>query len=311
MTTAAANATTAPKYGPVPTEDASAAESKQVKWPVFVDHIGEYVKKGEDEPLPIPGNLYSYWAFEAFAIKHKVLPKDSSVLRGVGLLCIAIIQIVGPVAIFFWAWFELDMAAMTIGLGEFEYKFGSGEQGISNLTKQALGTMFLFLFNLYGVYSLRKQGSVNDKLWEIATFCKDNNSVVKRRWIFVGAFMNVFCIIGLSVCMWPLFELADSPKDVLFDALGLMFLYHLDDIDGELGFISDRWDATFYGMLHLEVTGIHMSNVNDSLLTCPRTPVGWVFKVGEVFMGVLCFVVPFILNFLEGTIRFRLKHHQG
>merc|ERR1712194_425093 len=47
---------------------------------------------------------------------------------------------------------------------------------------------------------------------------------------------------------------SESPKDVMFDALGLLFLYNLDDIGGEFGFVDeDDWPGVRLGWIYQEM----------------------------------------------------------
>merc|ERR1711972_361619 len=61
---------------------------------------------------------------------------------------------------------------------------------------------------------------------------------------------NLWCLILCCVCMVPLLATAEGPKDVLFDALGLTFLYNMDDISGDFGFIDEKWDEEVFGHIY-------------------------------------------------------------
>jgi len=58
----------------------------------------------------------------------------------------------------------------------------------------------------------------------------------------LGAFVNTWVIVWLSIDMYFVMGVSDTVQDVLMDALGLAFLYNLDDVSGDLGFVDeDDW----------------------------------------------------------------------
>merc|ERR1719277_2200953 len=72
-------------------------------------------------------------------------------------------------------------------------------------------------------------------------------------WLWVGAFANSLQVIILSLCMFCVFTLAaneQGPKDVIFDAFGITFLYNLDDPDGDLSFLDELWDEGVMGNIY-------------------------------------------------------------
>lgn len=75
----------------------------------------------------------------------------------------------------------------------------------------------------------------------------------------LGAFMNSWVIIWLIIDMFFVLGTAGTVIDVLMDALGLAFLYNLDDISGDLGFIDeDDWPG-----LHLSWLDHHIKDVAE------------------------------------------------
>merc|ERR550514_1271082 len=71
-----------------------------------------------------------------------------------GLIFTIVVQIVGPLAIFIYAFYHLKWA----GEQAFDYRqwryepLTVGDFGISNLMRRMLGTLFIFLFCLNGTY---------------------------------------------------------------------------------------------------------------------------------------------------------------
>lgn len=77
--------------------------------------------------------------------------------------------------------------------------------------------------------------------------------------LFVGAFMNGWVIFWLSLDVYFVIGTAGNVQDVLFDALGLTFLYNLDDISGDLGFVDgDDWPGTQLAWVHENIADAAM-----------------------------------------------------
>jgi len=72
-------------------------------------------------------------------------------------------------------------------------------------------------------------------------------------WLWAGAIINSLLVINLSLCMLFVFIIAGGeagPKDVIFDAFGITFLYNLDDPDGDLSFLDELWDEDIIGDIY-------------------------------------------------------------
>merc|ERR1712242_394808 len=61
-------------------------------------------------------------------------------------------------------------------------------------------------------------------------------------WLWVDAFMNSFCLITCCVVLVFMFILEEGPKDLLLDALGLLFLQYPHK---ETSLLDSRWDDKF------------------------------------------------------------------
>merc|ERR1712039_418885 len=76
----------------------------------------------------------------------------------------------------------------------------------------------------------------------------------QQGWLWIGAIINCWSLIMCSLAMTILFVIADDgPKDVLYDAFGLTFLYNLDDVGGDLGFLDSKWDGDQIGDIYGEL----------------------------------------------------------
>ena len=69
-----------------------------------------------------------------------------------------------------------------------------------------------------------------------------------------GAFVNCWVVLWSCVDAYVIIGACSNTKDLLFDALGLLFLYNLDDIGGELGFLGDNdWPGLQLAWIHQEI----------------------------------------------------------
>lgn len=68
-------------------------------------------------------------------------------------------------------------------------------------------------------------------------------------WMSANAFVQCGCVLLSQVLTVFVFWSAETPKDIVFDSLGLLFLSRLDDIGGDLGLIQEsEWPSDSLGM---------------------------------------------------------------
>merc|ERR1712224_526293 len=78
-------------------------------------------------------------------------------------------------------------------------------------------------------------------------------------WLFFGALVNCWVVIWSCLDMYVVVGASESPQDLLLDALGLLFLYRLDDVGGDLGFVDqDDWPGRRLAWLYNEL--VHPSS---------------------------------------------------
>ena len=102
--------------------------------------------------------------------------------------------------------------------------------------------------------------------------------------------------------------------DVLFNAMAVTFLYNLDDIGGEMGFLGDEdWDGEELGKLyywdvfdmmieldmpdHLTPYDIHEIPQMRSKFT------HWSYKIAEPLLWLLAIVLPLMYIFIDNLHR--------
>lgn len=170
-------------------------------------------------------------------------------MKVIGLWTIPIVQLVGPVAIMVWAIYELDWSEVAIR-APFKYQRGSQSHGVSVVFSELLAVLLLFLFCLFSLSS-----SVGDdenllKLRLLCTTTKDRAMADSCLLTCVGPFINTWVTVLSCIDMLLVFFLAESPKDVVFDSLGLLFLFNLDDIPGDIDGLLPSWPAQSAGNVY-------------------------------------------------------------
>merc|ERR1712151_911095 len=69
--------------------------------------------------------------------------------------------------------------------------------------------------------------------------------------LHVGAMINCWVILWCCIDCCFVVGAAQSPDSVLFNSLGLLFLFNLDDVGGTLSFVEeDDWPADRIGWIY-------------------------------------------------------------
>jgi hypothetical protein len=85
-------------------------------------------------------------------------------------------------------------------------------------------------------------------------------------WLWLGAALNTWCLLTCSIALLLCFVFSESPKDVIFDALGLTFLYNLDDVGGDLGLLDEQWDEDLLGDVYGGLADCEASDDGDNIV---------------------------------------------
>ncbi|CAK0795299.1 unnamed protein product, partial [Prorocentrum cordatum] len=227
---------------------------------------------GDADHAPIDGNLYSYLALRVFGetsglFQVKDAEKENPFLLS-GLALVIVIQIVGPICVLAYA-FPRALAMMDLSPELFLLRSEGNLHFLSTFTvtklsQMLIGTLFIVLFILNGLYVLEEDRQTDKRLVHL---CQVFRAASRRDpripepcegWLFVGALVNCWVLVTTALAMWPCFLIADQgPKEVLFDAFALTFLYNLDDISGDLGFLNDQWDSEMFGEVYGSLDFLH------------------------------------------------------
>jgi hypothetical protein len=233
---------------------------------------------------PINGNIYRYWAF---GLRQPVMFVSSA------QFAVMLIQLLAPLAICYEAAYTIRDNEINLGFGDWHQDPLSTDSAISFYSKRVLALLFVFCFvvNAYrthmqdtvawrksyhllqlmmelkqarvkqfymdrerGIYIGREVDEEIQKAEEKATRFQQS---IQWGWLYADSYINGFtmilCCCGMLLCM----AAAGTAKDVVFDSVSLLFLFSLDDLASELGFItSEDWPSQELGEFLLRQKGM-------------------------------------------------------
>lgn len=257
-------------------------------------------KDADEEVMPIPGNMYRWWGLG-------IMENPRSV-QNVGLLFIFAAQAFSPPACILNNLNRMDWSHWSWGIDDWT-------QGPSDFSKHLVATIFLFMFTLNGLVVIKQERLASMKISALLDSREQNspeyNKDVSWFWLILGRLMN--CIVVLECCVITYFSfvLSDTPMDVLFNAMAVTFLYNLDDIAGEMGFLQDDdWDGEALGKLYYwdVFDTILELDLPDETLTpydihkIPQLSskyTHWSYKIAEPLLYLLAFALPFMYIFID------------
>merc|ERR1712039_1012836 len=107
--------------------------------------------------------------------------------------------------------------------------------------------VIIFGFVLNARFVIQKEKKAWIKINSIFLYLKKNCrnfSLAGRYFLYLGAFTNNYLVIMCSLNFLFCVGASESPKDLIIDAIGLLFIFNLDDVAGELGFVDEEdWPA--------------------------------------------------------------------
>ncbi|CAE7377802.1 unnamed protein product, partial [Symbiodinium sp. CCMP2456] len=181
---------------------------------------------------PISGNIYRYWALGG---------RKKSWLIYFGFRFVLLIQLLVPMAICRWSYYQYDWPHTEIKL--VRYKFGDLEFGVSHVLGRLLSFLFTYCISLHAMSITRKACKGNQSLFLLISNLPEESIQIPPwtyAYLFLDGFMTCYLTMVSLIAMVLVFSFAASPKDICFDALGLLFILRLHEVEGDLDFISTQ-----------------------------------------------------------------------
>jgi len=253
--------------------------------------------------FPIEGNIYRVWYLGT---------GEKFTLNSIGLWCIVMIQFLGPIAIGIWAVYEIigsDDTHLGFGLGDWRYVPGDEHRGISNVTKRGLSLAFIIVFALNGLAYIWAQAEESVKLTLLLTHLKEVNPEFMKKnklsfhWRYIGPFLNCWVVIACTLNILLLCLVAESPKDVVYDSLGMIFLFTLDDASSDLAFLTtDMWNSVEFGKFYYEMLKGSTLCPEPDDISAHYGKRQCIYKMAECVAGILVLALPLTYIFLQGVV---------
>jgi hypothetical protein len=235
---------------------------------------------------------------------------------------IMLTQICSCIALICWAWAGVHWGDLKWGsqavLEDLEGFYEVGTFTLASTSTKVLCSVFLFILLIINAWKQVRDDLECDRhllrLAHFLGFLADHEMVESTRfyiwririmkcWIYFGSCVNLFTAVAITVVMVPAFLTAEGPKDVLFDALGLLFLMNIDDANGDMAriVVDKRFDKikpsmTAANRLRKAIQSTEAEEDEEIEVTYPNIwphhIIGWVTKLSLI----ICFFVgPIVL----------------
>lgn len=266
-------------------------------------------RDADEEVMPIPGNMYRWWGLG--------IVSNLRTVQNLGLLFIFAAQAFAPPACIINNLHEMDWTHWKFGVDDWMFRMDERTQqyhGISNFFKHVVATIFLFMFTLNGMVVIKQERIASMKISAMLErrqeIDPDYNKDVNYFWLITGRIMNCVVVLECVVITYFSFVLSDTPMDVLFNAMAVTFLYNLDDIGGEMGFLGDEdWDGEELGklyywdvfdmMIELDVDDRYTPYDIHEVPVLKAKFTHWSYKIAEPLLWALAIVLPLMYIFID------------
>lgn len=233
----------------------------------------------------MPGNIYRAAAFGCLPIPsckdllRREVPALWAHAKCYGAVFIWLTQIVGPTVLLIntlWKYDEWKL--FSFGPWSPDKFFGS----------RFLALFLIILFNLNALAELESNATSWEKLICLFRFWNcSRKKDCRMMFMWIGAFTNCYVTITSCCCTCFLLGQAESTKDILFDALAILFLVYLDDIGekAQVSFLTkEDWPGSRFSWAHEQM--MKRDDVPDT------EGFGCGYKVVRILMMVLFVVLP-------------------
>jgi len=161
------------------------------------------------------------------------------IMRLLGGLLVWLLQILGPVVLALNTFKGYGKAETQLDFTKF-HGFNFSDWYKFDVLIKMIATMLLFCFICNAYFALCDDFRAWRNMTKIFRWYEKEG--MNECWLWIDALTNCWCVVVCCIASYLVLGAAGGAKDVLFDALALLFLYNLDDIGGDLGFIApDQW----------------------------------------------------------------------
>lgn len=232
----------------------------------------------------VEGNIYRAFAFGSFpepifAIRTTVgetfwsgVAANGKVL---GAATIWIVQIMGPMSI----------------IGSYVRKWLDDDTDVPDMKEypgtKLLGLALVIMFNVNAYFEVKREAIAYAKIDVMySKFGREMFGPHSGKILLLGECTNCYVFVTSCICSCLLLSFADNPQDVLFDALGILFLYNLDNTSNGLTFISDDdWPGYRLAWLYDQV-------YDETLVRRDRTK--YLYWTTELIILALSWILPIV-----------------
>uniref|UniRef100_A0A7S4T230 Uncharacterized protein n=1 Tax=Alexandrium monilatum TaxID=311494 RepID=A0A7S4T230_9DINO len=255
----------------------------------------------------LPGNVYRITAFGKH-IGHNFGECSSMGWRAIARLCgfvmVMLVQWCAPPAICMSTRYAWGMDIKQRFMWEnFDHLDTSDWRHIA-LTK-FLAISLVFIFCLHSMYTVLDEidgwhqvDAIFRYLQRITPSCH----LPGEKYLYLGAVTNSWVIFWCVLDAYVVIGGSLSPKDCVMDSLGLFFLFNLDDVSGDVTFVSeDAWPGKRLGWVYENVVMKNYHAEGASLEEPKHTgcdnAVRALQYLTAVYCGVMAVVLPILIAF--------------
>jgi hypothetical protein len=235
----------------------------------------------------LPGNLFCLGAFgeiidspdDNASVRSRAIALLKAYSKIIGCVLIILIQLTGAPLIFFsrmpgnmgvldekkyeWRCHPWLASNDTDSLGECPSGRSPMEVNIlddwlgETMPTRTLGIVFILAFIFNALIVVIEEKQTWRDLYNTFRFLDWKNekfSAPGGIFLGTGAFVNCWVVVWTCMDMYIVVGASETPQDLLLDALGLLFLYKLDDVAGDLQFVEeDDWPGDRIAWIYKEL----------------------------------------------------------
>eukprot|EP00928_Gymnodinium_smaydae_P003076 TRINITY_DN11101_c0_g1_i3.p1 TRINITY_DN11101_c0_g1~~TRINITY_DN11101_c0_g1_i3.p1 ORF type:complete len:353 (-),score=53.77 TRINITY_DN11101_c0_g1_i3:131-1189(-) len=209
----------------------------------------------------VPGNLYSAWAFGLLNMRSAGRFHN---LRDMSVLLVFLCQFIAPLAV-------LDGCVSGFLHTQAAFDFESFEPSFAewrdNFAPNSFRLLFLILFWTNGYICIENSREDWFRVKRLFLYLNKSREVRSRHILYFGAFMKCWTVSWCCIACYFVVGRFSTSLDVVYDAVGLLFVYALDHLGGDLVLVSEgSWPGAGLGWIeeHIESIAHDVDSDNHS-----------------------------------------------